>query len=76
MINDLHGNAECQTCKHFGFCKIYWGAECKRQGGIRTPRLKSAKESLKADTTGTSVAKIKSKPTTLDQTIRTRVVNW
>lgn len=76
MINDLHGNTECQACKHLGFCKIYWGAECKRQGGVRTPRIKSAKERFNFETGDTALAKLKGKSVALDQTIRTRVVNW
>ena len=31
----------CLTCNHYGYCAIYWGAECKRQGGRKTPRMKS-----------------------------------
>ncbi|MDD4775659.1 MAG: hypothetical protein PHG75_04040 [Syntrophomonas sp.] len=76
MINDLHGNAECQACNHFGFCKIYWGPECKRQGGTRTPRLKSAREGFKNETMEMAGLKQRTKRVSLDQPIRTRVVNW
>jgi len=31
----------CLSCVHFGYCLIYWGTECKRQGGTKTPRIKS-----------------------------------
>jgi len=41
---ELKKNDKCFSCEHFGYCQIYWGVECKRQGGKRTPRLKSQKE--------------------------------
>ncbi|MDD4802241.1 MAG: hypothetical protein PHF24_04780 [Syntrophomonas sp.] len=31
----------CRSCTHFGFCAIYWGAKCKRQGGNQIPRMKT-----------------------------------
>lgn len=34
-------NDRCTICNHYGYCQIYWGSECKRQGGHRTPRLKT-----------------------------------
>jgi len=30
----------CTSCVHFGYCMVYWGVECKRQGGKRIPRMK------------------------------------
>ncbi len=33
---------KCFSCSHFNFCLVYWGADCKRQGGNRIPRLKSS----------------------------------
>ncbi|NLN88182.1 MAG: hypothetical protein GX133_11395 [Syntrophomonadaceae bacterium] len=76
MINDLHGNADCRECNHFGFCKIYWGPECKRQGGSRTPRLKSGNERSRNETAVLVEVKPGTKRVSLDQPIRTRVVNW
>lgn len=32
----------CRSCNHFEFCMVCWGRECKRQGGNRTPKLKSS----------------------------------
>jgi len=71
--------ANCDSCNHLGFCEIYWGAECKRQGGKKTPRLKSmhAKAKLMASNNEqkqpvkrvVEVAK-------MSEPIRTRVVNW
>jgi hypothetical protein len=84
MINELHGNPVCGTCNHFGYCKIYWGPECKRQGGDRTPRLKSTKEKFNYETVETVRTKRKTgteiKPdlerVSWAEPIRTRVVNW
>ncbi len=77
IINDLHDNADCRVCNHFGFCKVYWGPECKRQGGSRTPRLKSANERSKTDS-AQLVGKKKSVTVrvAIDQPIRTRAVSW
>lgn len=33
----------CNSCVHFGYCMIYWGVECKRQGGNKTPKMKPAR---------------------------------
>jgi len=30
----------CASCVHFGYCMVYWGVDCKRQGGKRIPRMK------------------------------------
>lgn len=30
----------CTSCVHFGYCMIYWGVQCKRQGGSKIPRMK------------------------------------
>jgi len=73
-INDL-----CYPCKHYGFCQIYWGAECKRQGGTRTPRLKSALlKQEKVSRHPTVVYKNQDKRTISRnyEPIRTRRVNW
>jgi len=31
----------CLSCRHFKYCRVYWGVNCKRQGGTRIPRMKS-----------------------------------
>lgn len=38
---------DCSSCCHFGFCVVYWNADCKRQGGSRIPRLKSHANKVK-----------------------------
>lgn len=38
---DSKMNDSCRLCNHYGFCQVYWGYACKRQGGTRTPRLTS-----------------------------------
>jgi len=84
MINELHGNATCGACNHFGYCKIYWGPECKRQGGDRTPRLKSSKPNFKHENFETVIMKreirTERKPeaerVSRNEPIRTRLVNW
>lgn len=40
MIKTESGTEYCTSCVHFGYCMVYWGVECKRQGGNRTPRMK------------------------------------
>jgi hypothetical protein len=42
--NELNKNDKCFACSHLGYCQIYWGTECKRQGGRKTPRLISKKQ--------------------------------
>lgn len=42
MKNTESGTAYCTSCVHFGYCMVYWGVECKRQGGKRIPRMKPA----------------------------------
>lgn len=76
MTNDLRGNRKCRKCTHFGFCLIYWGKECKRQGGSRTPRIKSMKGEPKGENTAGAEGKSMKKQVSIHQPIRTRVVNW
>ncbi len=40
MIKTESRTENCTSCVHFGYCMVYWGAECKRQGGKRIPRMK------------------------------------
>lgn len=40
MIKTESGTEYCTSCVHFGYCMVYWGVECKRQGGNRIPRMK------------------------------------
>lgn len=41
MIKTQVATEFCVSCGHYGYCMIYWGADCKRQGGKKTPRLKT-----------------------------------
>ncbi len=69
----------CRSCNHFGFCEVFWGPDCKRQGGTKTPRMKSSTlPSEKIDK-----AEVKSYPKRTrhrnflgTEMIRTRVVAW
>ena len=77
MINlDSNINEKCLVCFHYGFCQLYWGTECKRQGGTRIPRLKNGR-SIKKN------ASSRQKPTKMErcklktfEVIRTRRENW
>jgi hypothetical protein len=40
MIKTESGTEYCTSCVHFGYCMVYWGVDCKRQGGKRIPRMK------------------------------------
>ena len=31
----------CLTCSQFSLCAVHWGADCKRQGGKKIPRMKA-----------------------------------
>ena len=42
--NELNKNDKCFACNHLGYCQVYWGTECKRQGGNKTPRLINKKQ--------------------------------
>ncbi len=62
----------CLFCSHFGYCLIYWGADCKRQGGHSIPRLKSTQVEKSPD-----FCKQAGKPTIqISESIRTKVANW
>jgi len=50
MIKTESGTEKCTSCVHFGYCMIYWGVECKRQGGKRIPRMKPSPIDLIAKT--------------------------
>lgn len=39
-------NENCTPCVHFGYCIVYWGANCKRQGGNRIPRMKPTPDDI------------------------------
>ena len=43
MAPTATSTANCKSCNHLGFCSVNWGPDCKRQGGKKTPRMKSMK---------------------------------
>jgi len=72
-------NEKCNRCNHHGFCQIYWGTECKRQGGKRIPRLKKGYlEKQTVPNKNIIVQNHESKQQNLQafEPIRTRRVNW
>ncbi len=38
--NDFKTDKICIVCIHYGYCLVYLGEKCKRQGGSSIPRLK------------------------------------
>lgn len=72
-------NEKCQTCAHFGFCSVYWGTDCKRQGGNKTPRLNQS-VAIKKDASMKKKTllqkKIQHKCLAAFDPITTRRVNW
>jgi len=40
-IDSIIINESCTKCNHHDYCQVYWGKECKRQGGKRTPKIKT-----------------------------------
>jgi hypothetical protein len=41
MKKDEQQPLTCPSCNFFGYCQIYWGSKCKRQGGTKIPRMKA-----------------------------------
>lgn len=33
----------CVSCHDYKFCSVFWGTDCKRNGGNKIPRMKSIK---------------------------------
>ncbi len=69
----------CLSCDHFGFCMVYWGAECKRQGGKKIPRMKSMSLAGKRRLDKWDAKKQKEpKNLTVEmfEPIRTKIANW
>lgn len=68
----------CRSCIHFDFCSVYWGAECKRQGGKKIPRMTTKpieailkinrQEFKKPEKTGRQIMG--------GELIRTKLANW
>ncbi|MDD3364194.1 MAG: hypothetical protein PHZ03_04380 [Syntrophomonas sp.] len=70
-MNKIESKTEmCLSCNHLGFCQVYWGAECKRQGGNRIPRMKPmlVEARQKVDQPNKVIE--------MFEPIRTKVANW
>ena len=55
MKNTKSHNENCTSCVHFGYCMVYWGVECKRQGGKRIPRMKPTPVNILEKTAETQI---------------------
>lgn len=71
----------CSTCHHFDFCLIHWGADCKRHGGKKIPRLRTTTaEERKKISQRQSAKKLPKHPVTqmseIFEPIRTKAVHW
>ncbi len=69
-------NERCTICTHFGYCQVYWGNECKRQGGSRTPRLKNSSSSHDDWSTKTKMVSVSKNTAKRSDRITTRKVSW
>jgi len=69
----------CRSCTHFGFCLVYWGTKCKRQGGKEIPRMKTKPIEAKKKV-NKQEAKKPEKPRKqiieMFEPIRTKLANW
>ncbi len=64
MIETEVGMAFCNSCVHYGYCMVYWGIDCKRQGGTRIPKMKPGpKEKIRSETEALQISL--NKPDTL-----------
>lgn len=69
----------CLACDHFGFCQVYWGIDCKRQGGYKIPRMKSLSKETKLKIKmpeAEQPKKQRDKKFQILEPIRTRVAIW
>ncbi len=65
----------CLSCCHSGYCQVKWGIDCKRQGGSKTPRMKSITVEIGSPKSRHKPKELK-KQTVMAQPIRTKAVNW
>ncbi len=75
MTKTMVQTEKCPYCKHFDFCLIPWGAECKRQGGKKIPKMKSLSLALRPKANKKS-EKPNNKIINRHDSIRTKKVNW
>jgi len=67
----------CSSCVHFGYCLVYWGVKCKRQGGNKIPRMKSSLElSNKNKPPKLKNNKLKNRSVKIYEPIRTKAATW
>lgn len=63
-------------CRDFDRCKIYWGADCRKYGGKKIPKMKAPLR----ENTVTEKSKVEPKPNkvkkSIADSIRTRVAGW
>jgi hypothetical protein len=72
---DSDFNEKCLKCRHYGFCQVYWGIKCKRQGGNKIPKMRRITQNSPV-TEMIQVNKnwrVKIKP---DEPIQTRLPSW
>lgn len=74
-------NEKCLQCNLYGYCQIYWGAQCKRQGGKKMPRMKkrqAEERPARSSRTARSAGSTKNTKNIeiIDTSIRTKQVNW
>lgn len=65
----------CRSCCHSGYCQVKWGIECKRQGGSKTPRMKSMSIEVQSQKSPHK-PKEPIKQVVMVEPIRTKAVNW
>ncbi len=78
MIETKFTARTCLSCNYYHYCKVYWGKECKMQGGTKIPRInyesggmgKKAKNSLTQRAAAPREINLKIEP------IRTRKPLW
>ena len=79
-MNKIESKTEmCLSCNHLGYCQVYWGAECKRQGGNRIPRMKPMLVEAKRKVDNMELKKPEKQHNTvfaMFEPIRTKVANW
>jgi len=66
---------DCHSCKHFEYCVVDWGADCKRQGGKKIPRMKPMMVHARKCTKQPGREKPK-RIVDVFEPIRTKVVYW
>ena len=66
----------CNSCSHFGYCVVDWGADCKRQGGKKIPRMKPRMVQARKSTKQPETEKPRNRTVAVFESIRTKVAYW